>query len=553
MPMPVSEVLCDPTIRAAEPVVLAGQAGLDNAVTWVHTSEVLDIAPLLRGGELLLVGGVGLADASPTQRARYVRELAERGASGIAIETGARLRRVPPEMVEEAERVSLPLVQLRRVVRFIEVTQAVNGLLVNESVRRLQLADEVSHALALALARGAELPELMAVLAERTQADARLTAPDGELLAEAAAPALGVGSFSTAEADDPAGDPADDVVTGPSTAAPVGMPPVVAPVDSAGVTVALLTLTPRPGANLLVLDAALDRAPEALGLAMLRFRPLSRRQRDTHELFELARAGERASTRRLREVATRLGLAGHDAWVVTVARIGPGPSLATGIEAAVGRTGRTLVSEVDRHVHTCVVGLSLGGRSLEQARQDVVTELRSVALPAHVTVAVGPGARSVERLPHTLAEAEGTLALTDESHQVVADSVALGITRLVTAVDRDDLLQAFVDEQIGDLLALDRDRAGSLFETLALYLRHSANKTETAARLHVQRQSLYQRLERIMAVLGHPQPGTSRWAAIALAVELETARRTVAGEVRGFGGLDAADRRATRRARRPAD
>lgn len=549
MPMPVSEVLADPTIRAADPVVLAGEAGLEKAVTWVHTSEVLDVATLLRGGELLLVGGVGLADASPTQRARYVRELAERGASGIAIETGARLRRVPPEMVQEAERVSLPLVELRRVVRFIEVTQAVNGLLVNESVRRLQLADEVSHALALALARGADLPELMAVLAERTQADARLTAPDGELLAEATAPVPAAGAEHP-ENPDVLGAGGSAV---PSASAPAGMPPVVAPVDSAGVTVALLTLTPRPGGNLLVLDAALDRAPESLGLAMLRFRPLSRRQRDTHELFELARAGERASTRRLREVATRLGLAGHDAWVVTVARIGPGPSLATGIEAAVGRTGRTLVSEVDRHVHTCVVGLTLGGRSLEQARQEVVSELRSVALPAHVTVAVGPGARRVERLPHALAEAEGTLALTDESHQVVADSVALGITRLVTAVDRDDLMQAFVDEQIGDLLALDRDRAGSLFETLAVYLRHSANKTETAARLHVQRQSLYQRLERIMTVLGHPRPGTSRWAAVALAVELETARRTVAGEVHGFGGLDAADRRATRRANRPAD
>ena len=57
MPMPLREVLKDPTVVAAEPVVLAGRTRLGRLVTWVHTSEVLDIATLLRGGELLLVGG----------------------------------------------------------------------------------------------------------------------------------------------------------------------------------------------------------------------------------------------------------------------------------------------------------------------------------------------------------------------------------------------------------------------------------------------------------------------------------------------------------------
>ena len=52
-------------------------------------------------------------------------------------------------------------------------------------------------------------------------------------------------------------------------------------------------------------------------------------------------------------------------------------------------------------------------------------------------------------------------------------------------------------------------------------------KTDTAAALHLQRQSLYQRLDRIFDALGNPQPGSSRWGAVALAVELEAARRRV--------------------------
>src|SRR3954453_1426382 len=171
----LEDVLADPTLDAAGPVVLAGEHQLSRSVRWVHTSEVLDIAELLSGGELLLVGGVSLASASREERVAYVRGLAARGVAGIAIETSTYLTAVPHEMVEEAVRLDFPLVELRRVVRFVEVTQAINGLLVNESVRRLQLAAEMSHALARGLSNGAELPELMQILAVEAQADTKLT------------------------------------------------------------------------------------------------------------------------------------------------------------------------------------------------------------------------------------------------------------------------------------------------------------------------------------------------------------------------------------------
>ena len=509
MPMPLQDVLNDPTVVAAEPVVLAGAERLNRSVTWVHTSEVLDVASLLGGGELLLVGGVSLAVAGPDERVVYIRELAERGAAGIAIETGSRLASVPPEMVDEADRVGLPLIQLRRVVRFVEVTQAINSLLVNESVRRLQLVDQISHALALGLADGASLPQIMEILAMQAQADTKLTAPDGEVLAQVQAVPGQASPFPAAQS-------------------------VVAPVSSAGVTVALLTLTPRPGTNLLLLDAALDRAPESLSVAMLRFRPPSRVERDTHELLDLVRAGTSRLPRRFVELADRLGISRYDAWVTTVARLGPGQSLTTGIEAAVGQSDRTIVSQIDQGLHTCIIALRLSRTTLAAARQSILAELRAVALAPRATVAVGPGTRSIHGISRCLVQAKATLDLTDEAHPVVADSIALGVTRLVADLDRDELVAAFIDEQIGDVIASDQERRTCLFDTLALYLRHSANKTETAAALHLQRQTLYQRLNRISSLLGEPPPGGSRWAAIMLAVELETARRQLAGQFLGL-------------------
>src|SRR3954453_2474298 len=178
----LEDVLADPTLDAAGPVVLAGEHQLSRSVRWVHTSEVLDIAELLSGGELLLVGGVSLASASREERVAYVRGLAARGVAGIAIETSTYLTAVPHEMVEEAVRLDFPLVELRRVVRFVEVSQAVNGQLVNESVRRLQLADGVAPTLADALVSGADLAGLLDVLATRVTADVELASATGDEL-----------------------------------------------------------------------------------------------------------------------------------------------------------------------------------------------------------------------------------------------------------------------------------------------------------------------------------------------------------------------------------
>ena len=52
--MTVRDALAVPALRSAGPRVLAGAAGLGRQVRWVHTTELVDIAPL-RGGDLVLV------------------------------------------------------------------------------------------------------------------------------------------------------------------------------------------------------------------------------------------------------------------------------------------------------------------------------------------------------------------------------------------------------------------------------------------------------------------------------------------------------------------
>ena len=186
MSIRLQDVLNHPTLAAADPIVrAAARAAARAQLRWIHSSEIIDIAPLLAGGELLLTGGEALALASEERQVNYIRQLAERGVAAVAIETGAALPSLPSSMVAAAEAAGLPLIELRGVVPFVGVMQAINSMLVSDSVSQLRRADEASHAMAVELAHGGGLDRILAVLAGIIHAEVTLTSIAGATLASA--------------------------------------------------------------------------------------------------------------------------------------------------------------------------------------------------------------------------------------------------------------------------------------------------------------------------------------------------------------------------------
>ncbi|MFD8001022.1 PucR family transcriptional regulator [Streptomyces mirabilis] len=154
------------------------------------------------------------------------------------------------------------------------------------------------------------------------------------------------------------------------------------------------------------------------------------------------------------------------------------------------------------------------------ARRDVVRAVqeafRTVA-EAGVTVAVGHAVLAGGgwlRWSETLRAARTTLelALTVPSAEpgptggpVVTSSRALTLERELTrgGVDANrDRLARLVQHTLGPLLAWEAAHPSDLVRTLEIHLRHGCSPTRTAALLHIGRQSLYQRLERIESLLG---------------------------------------------------
>jgi PucR family transcriptional regulator, purine catabolism regulatory protein len=125
-------------LRDLDVRLVAGEAGVDSAVRWVHISEIVDPTPWLSGGELLLSTGLQL-DRADTQR-EYVKRLAGHGLSGLGLGTGFAHDGVPEPMVEAAEELGFPLFEVPYEVPFIAVTEKAFTHLVNEHYAVLQRA-----------------------------------------------------------------------------------------------------------------------------------------------------------------------------------------------------------------------------------------------------------------------------------------------------------------------------------------------------------------------------------------------------------------------------
>lgn len=485
----VSSVLVEPCMAAAAPIVRSGASELQRPVRWVHSSEVLDVASLLAGGELLLSGGTLLATVDEPALRGYVRALALRGVSALAIETGSHLPEIPSAMLEEAQTHCFPIIELREVVPFVSISQTVNTFLTKSSARNLQLIGDITQELTALFAEGSNPVQLLNVLAYRTQSQCELRSVSGDLIATA-----GTNRLQT-------------------------------PPESHTVTLrggnAVLIVNPDPHAEVSLTESGLSHISSIFALALSAHPHLTSRSNRIAELISLL-MDPASDDEQLADRAKAYGLAGRGPFVMLVADIVSHSNPIGFIESALPAAVRTHLYALHRENYFYLIALG-GGK---ESRDEIVKSLRTARAADSVRVTIGPLCDSVfdvrSAMPFILrcARARVTRELR------VVDSLDFAIEVLLERLDSDDAVSDFVREQLGALIDADGDQS-TLFDTLQQYLSHLGNKTSTARALHVQRQSLYGRLDRIGEVLGienmnFPQ---QRVMPTLLAVALESARR----------------------------
>jgi purine catabolism regulator len=148
--------------------------------------------------------------------------------------------------------------------------------------------------------------------------------------------------------------------------------------------------------------------------------------------------------------------------------------------------------------------------------------------PSSVRIVVGPPA-SLTTISRSVSDARAALDLADRLNLVEPCLAAASLTPqiLLSELINHPSARRLVDDQLGPLLEHDQLRDTSLTRTLRTYLAHGSNKVAAARALHVRRQTMYQRLARIVELIGDIQlPHRHTGLVVALELAALTERAT---------------------------
>jgi purine catabolism regulator len=523
----VREVLDMAVVRNADPEVLAGDAGLDRPVRWVHTTELADIGPLLRGGDLVLTTGIALPDHGAALAA-FVSSLVDSRAVGLFVELGRRWESVPGAVVDECDRLGLPLVALRREVRFATLTQAVGERLVDGQLAALREAEQV-HDTFTELSMAEAGPEQILASAQRLAgAPVVLENAQHRVLDFRSGP----------------GDVDRFLDHWERRSQRVRSTGRTVWDHSNGWLVTRVGRQERGWGRLVIgapteppqrLVTVAERAAAALAMHLLHDRTRQGRVRRLHQELLLGVLADPGDA----DLARRVGVAGLPTEGRTLVGVALRPQGTT-------TTSGGLAARLDELVAACLHGVETGGagspvqalvaafetdvrllvslpRRLDAVRA-VDRLVRDVRTRAPAVAAAGTGVESLRGAGRSLREAMHVLealAGREPDHGAVRGAHRLEdvhLRGLLALLADDDRVQDFVDRELGALRAADARDGTDLLAAARCLVEHWGSKSAAASALNVSRPVLYDRLHRIERVLGADLSDAERRASLHVAL-----------------------------------
>jgi PucR family transcriptional regulator, purine catabolism regulatory protein len=502
----LSDVLNLPMLQDAGLRIVAGEDNIGRQIGWVHSGEIPDIARFLSGGEVLLTAATGLGPNGADPK-RYVADLAAAGAAGVIIELGRTFKELPAEMVQEAERLGLVVAVLDTEVPFVAVTRSVHTAILNEQHEAQERATRIGDEFSQLLLDGAQIPEMLDLLAERLQNPVVLEDGSRHVVA------FGHGRGSVApllrewQHHSRRGHQGEAVGVQTAESEPRCMWTSVA---LRGEIWGRLHVLEVESPLEPVTRLALGRAASNIALYLLAERDAYLSDTAEQSLVSDAAQRDNFSGEEFLARATGLGIDLGDELVAVV--------ISVALDAAEqnGDRSQALAQRVrDAFRQTqwpSVVG-SMSGQILSVAsatpKGGIRTKLAELAGRLGddgVAYRLGvsrPARASLLRRAYAEAQAAHELGPATSTEGDVYHYSELVLHRLLGPLAKGGpQLANFVESELGELIAYDEEHRSELLNTLDVYLQSNGSKAAAAQALYLQRRSIYYRLDKIEELLG---------------------------------------------------
>src|SRR5713101_1687574 len=177
-----------PTVREvmrsglASAKLIAGADGLDRQVEWVRLMETPEIQP--RPGDLMFTSGFPIKDDVDAQ-IRLVGRIADSGGAGLVVRPLPYLRKIPPEMVTEADRLKVPLFTIPPDVQFVDLMTPLLERIINAEHWRLKRSLDIHRRFTELVLDGKGVNEICRTLAELLESAVTIEDASFHLLAHA--------------------------------------------------------------------------------------------------------------------------------------------------------------------------------------------------------------------------------------------------------------------------------------------------------------------------------------------------------------------------------
>ncbi len=172
----------EPLVRAR---VVAGVRSLEHEIKSVSVIEVPDVWRWLRGGEMLLTTGYPVR-SDPEAQVSLVRQLARKDVAALVVKPKRFLDVMPEGMVQTAEELGLPLIELPVDISFVDVINVVFGHLLGDEADALRESEKATRQLLDMVVEGRGLQPMVSFMARIITNPVTFHSADGKVLAVAA-------------------------------------------------------------------------------------------------------------------------------------------------------------------------------------------------------------------------------------------------------------------------------------------------------------------------------------------------------------------------------